>query len=160
MNLKETLIINLKGELKRWSDTLRKLDDETASDRLPGEELSIKDKVAHLHAWQQISIARLEAAIQNHDPYSPAWLKGMDPDSEDNIDVYNDRIYLYYRDHSWLEVFHLWLSGFIQFITLAEMISLEDYLEVDKFPWLKGYALIAVVEGSLEHHREHFELLL
>jgi hypothetical protein len=32
--------------------------------------------------------------------------------------------------------------------------------DTKRYPWLGGYALSAVLEGSLEHHREHLDQAL
>lgn len=40
---------------------------------------SIKDVMAHLVAWQQVSNARLEAGQPGTQPVQRAWLSGEDP---------------------------------------------------------------------------------
>jgi len=56
-----------------------------------------------------------------------------------------------------LAVYLAWKSGFLHFLELVESIPPADLLEVGKYAWLPDYALIAVLEGSLEHHREHYD---
>jgi hypothetical protein len=44
---------------------------------------------------------------------------------------------------------------------LAEQIPDEALMDPARYPWLKGYALFAVLQGLYEHHHvDHFEPLL
>ena len=71
----------------------------------------------------------------------------------------NAWLYAKDRDQSWPDVYRNWSEGFRRFLELAAAIPENDLLEVGKYPWLEGYALYAVLEGSYEHHREHAEYL-
>ena len=129
-------------------------EEQITTPHLPSG-LSIKDVIAHLRAWQQVSIARLEAALFDRDPELPKWLAGLDPESEDNRDKYNDWIYQANRESPWSNVHRVWKEGFLRFLELAEAIPEKDLLEIGRYPWLKEYPLSAVLVGSYEHHEEH-----
>lgn len=161
MNDKQHMMARLKGEFNRWEELPAGLSEERiTAPHLPANQ-SIKDVIAHLRAWQQVSIARLEAAVLNREPEFPAWLAGLDPESEDNRDNYNDRIYQAYRDQPWSSVHQVWREGFLRFLELAESISEKDLLDVGRYPWLKEYPRFAVLQGSYEHHHvDHLEPLL
>ena len=58
---KQHLLATLRTESERWQALLASLDEEQITTRTLPAGLSIKDQIGHLHAWQQISIARLEA---------------------------------------------------------------------------------------------------
>jgi hypothetical protein len=45
--------------------------------------------MAHLMAWQQRSLARLEAALQNRQPQFPGWSETLDPESDADLDQVN-----------------------------------------------------------------------
>ena len=161
MNDKEQAITALREEFNRWEELIASLSEERINAPLLSSGQSIKDVIAHLRAWQQVSSARLEAALHGGEPELPEWLAGSDPDSEDELDGYNNRIYQTYREKPWSGVHQAWREGFLQFLELAEAIPEEDLLEVGKYPWLKEYPLIAVLQGSYEHHHiEHLEPLL
>ena len=90
MNDKAQIITALRKEFNRWEDLLAGISEEQiTAPHLPSNR-SIKDVIAHLRAWQQVSIARLEAALLNREPEFPKWLAGLHPESEDNRDKYND----------------------------------------------------------------------
>lgn len=155
---KTEIIKDLKTEFLRWRVFLESLSEEEGTKVLPGETLSIKDKVAHLHAWQQLSIARLEAATQNHDPLYPDWLRSAHPDTDD-VDQENERIFQMYQGNSWQEVMNKWRTGFEYFIKLCKNLPDENIFIAGINTWLPDYALADVMLGSLEHHREHFDPL-
>jgi hypothetical protein len=161
MSDKQQALALLKKEFRCWQDLLSTLSEAqiTAPD-LPAN-LSIKDVVAHLMAWQQVSIARLEAARLGTEPVFPDWLASEDPESEEHRDAFNARIYALYHQQPWPWVYQAWRDGFGTFLRLAEQIPEQDFLDAAKYPWLKGYPLLAVLQGSYEHHHDdHLEPLL
>ena len=157
MNDKQQLLTALREEFDRWEAQLASKGDEQILARRSSSDLSIKDVIAHLRAWQQVSIARLEAALSNGEPVFPDWLDGCDPESEDQIDRFNARIYAANRERPWASVHGDWQAGFRRFLELAESISDKDLFDARRYPWLNGYRLADVLVGSYEHHHEHFE---
>jgi len=168
MNEKSQFITALGEEFNRWEKLLVTLSEEQITARLPSSRLSIKDVMAHLWAWQQVSSARLEAALSNREPEFPQWLGGLHPEAEGNLDKYNERIYQDNRENPWAIVHQVWKAGFLRFLELAEKIPEQDLLEVGRYSWLsdtdplrgKEYSLSAVLLGSYNHHHEHLESLL
>ena len=160
MKDKPQLTEELRGEFNRWEELLASLDEEQILTILPPSRLSIKDLIAHLYAWQQVSIAQLEAAHQNIEPAQPRWLAGRGPESDTDRDFYNERIYLSFRDQPWSLVHETWKTGFLHFLELAEAISEKDLLETGRFRWLRETTLSDVLRGSYDHHHEHLDLAL
>jgi hypothetical protein len=151
------LLSDLQTEFTRWHALISSLSEEQLSAPIQSNGWSVQDILAHLHNWQRVSIARLEAAIEQREPVYPAWTEGQPPDAEENLDIYNERIYRASRELPAPAVVLAWKSGFLRFLELAEAIPEVDLLESGKFTWLEDYALIDVLEGSLEHHREHYD---
>lgn len=83
MDDKQQIISMLKDEFDRWEKLLGRLTEEQMAASRPIPEMSIKDIVAHLTAWQKISVARLEAARQDTEPEYPNLPDGLDPYAED-----------------------------------------------------------------------------
>ncbi len=148
---------DLQAEFSRWHALISSLGEEQLIAPIQPNGWSVQDVLAHLHNWQRVSIARLEAAIDQREPVYPAWTEGQLPDAEENLDIYNERIYRTSHELPAPAVVLAWKSGFLHFLELAEAIPEADLLESGKFAWLEGYALIGVLEGSLEHHREHYD---
>jgi hypothetical protein len=159
MSDKQALLAALREEFNRWEALLASLGEEQITAPQLADNWSIKDVIAHLRAWQQRSVARLEAALLGRAPEYPSWPAQFDPEAEGQPHDLNAWLYATYRDRSWPNVHRDWHEGFQRFLELGEAIPEKDLLEAGRYPWLEGYALIAVLQGSYEHHREHAEYL-
>ncbi|MBA3943995.1 MAG: ClbS/DfsB family four-helix bundle protein [Herpetosiphonaceae bacterium] len=161
MNDKQQLLITLKQEFDHWEELLAGMSEAQITDRQLPSNLSIKDVIAHLMAWQQRSIARLEAAQLNREPDFPKWPVAQDPDGEDSPDQTNAWIHETYRDQPWSSVHHAWRTGFLRFLDLGAALPDPDLFSTDKYPWMKGYTLAFILQSSYEHHHiDHLEPLL
>jgi hypothetical protein len=160
MNMKDHILAALQEQFKHWEALLASLSETQRTTAQHPSELSTKDIIAHLMAWQQRSIARLEAANSNREPQFPQWTLAADPDSEGNTDIANARIYETYRDQPWEIVHQSWQAGFQKFLDLGNAISERDLLDSNRYPWLEGHPLAFVLIASYDHHQEHYEKLL
>jgi len=159
MNEKQRILTGLGEEFDAWEKLLAGLSErQITTPDLPAN-LSVKDVVAHLMAWQQVSIARVRAAQLDREPVFPGWVVGSDPDAED-VDQVNARIYNAYHADSWASVYAAWREGFRRLLELAQAVPEAQLSDKAKYPWLHGYALLDVLQGSYEHHHiEHLEPL-
>ena len=156
MSSKKELLRNLRDILDAWEAMLQSnRAHEIAAHRQPAE-WSIRQVIAHLRAWQQISIARIQAARLNTEPVLPEWLSGADPFyAEDHVDEFNKAIQETYVGRSWESIHQEWRDGYLRFLDLAAAIPEPVIFDPKRFPWLRGYPLSAVLEGSWDHHKEH-----
>jgi hypothetical protein len=160
MDNKTQSIAMLKDELDLWDAVLSDLSDGQAASTLYTNR-SIKDDVAHLWVWQRISVARMEAAVNESEPHLEWFPEEFAPEAEEDLHNINEWIYQTNKDVPWSEVYQRWRDGFLRFIDLAEMVPEEDLLAPGKYPWLAEYPLIAVLEGLYDHHHgEHLPALL
>jgi hypothetical protein len=160
MDEKAQILNELRDEFDRWENILAGLSEAqiTAPDLSDG--WSIKDVMAHLWAWQQRSIARMEAALDNTEPKFPKWPEEFDPEMEGQPHDLNAWIYEANKDKSWAQVYGNWRTGFLRFIELAEAIPQDDLLTPGRYAWLDGHPLSLVLTASCEHHEEHHGWLL
>jgi hypothetical protein len=160
MNMKEHILAALREQFDRWEDVLASLSEEqlTGLHILPG--WSTKDVIAHLWAWQQISVARMEAALQDREPKFPGWVAGLHPDWEENANQTNAWIYETYHPQPWSTVYQNWREGFQHFLQLGEAVSEIHLLDSGRYPWLEGRPLALILLASYDHHQEHLEKLL
>jgi hypothetical protein len=157
---KEQLLAMLRAEYERWQTLLGSLDETQITSRTLPADLSIKDVVGHLHAWQQISLARLDAAIAGREPVLPSWLGGLEPDAEENLEQINAAIHAAWRDQPWPLVYGAWRTGFLRLLDLGAAIPESDLFDTRRYAWLDGYALADVLHGSYDHHHEeHYKPL-
>lgn len=160
MNTKTQILNNLRAERQRWEDLLASLSEAQITVRNLPSDLSIKDVVGHLHFWQQISIARLEAGLHNREPIFPNWLEVRDPDADENLETINASIHAAIHDRPWPVVYHEWQDGFARVLELGEAVPEADLLEKGRFAWMEGYALADVLKGTYgHHHEEHYKPL-
>lgn len=160
MNMKDHILTALREQFDRWEELLANLSDEQIITPHFDENWSIKDVIAHLWAWQQISIARMEAAVLNRSPELPTWVAELHGDWEGNGDQTNAWVYETYHQKPWSEVYRNWREGFLRFIASGQPISEKDLLDGDRYPWMKGYPLAIILLASYDHHQEHLEKLL
>lgn len=160
MTDKEQLLTTLRAEYERWQALLASLDEEQLTSRTLPAGLSIKDVVGHLHAWQQISLARLEAGSAGRAPVLPVWLDGLAPDAEENLEQINAAIHAAWRDQPWPVVYGAWRTGFLHLLDLGMTIPASDLFDKRRYAWLDGYSLADILAGSYDHHHvEHYEAL-
>ena len=63
MYMKTHMLAALREEFGQWENVLASLTETQITTPPQPGELSLKDEIAHLWAWQQRSIARLEAGV-------------------------------------------------------------------------------------------------
>jgi hypothetical protein len=160
MNMKEHLLAALKEQLNNWEELLDHLSNNQINILLVPSDWSVKDVLSHLRAWQQRSIARLEAAIFDREPIFPNWLPELDPDLEVNTDQINAWIYETHRDESWVTVRQNWKDGFSRLLELGESISERDMMDESKYTWMETRPLALILIGTYDHHQEHLDKLL
>ena len=158
MENKTQLIAQLQEQFDQWEKVIGTLSEAQIEIPLTPSTFSIKDTLAHLRAWQQLSIARLEAAQADRAPVFPDWVAGEDPDADD-ADPFNARIYAATHQLPWAIVHQNWRAGFLKLLKVAAEISEEDFNTEGKYSWLNGYALSAILQGTYEHHVEHLDSL-
>lgn len=164
MNDKQQILTVLREELRQWEELLAgKGEEQITTPWTPQKPYnrSLKDVIAHLGAWQQVSLARADAAYLDRSPEFPAWLAGRDPDVDDaaELDRLNDGIYAATCNQSWAKVHSEWLQGFLWFLELAERFPESDLGDTERYPWLEGHPLSLVFLNSCKHHQEHRKLL-
>ncbi|MGB8645839.1 MAG: ClbS/DfsB family four-helix bundle protein [Anaerolineae bacterium] len=160
MNMQGYILMALREQFTRWEEVLASLSEEQIiAPHLPSL-WSIKDEIVHLRAWQQRSIARLEAAALGRAPVFPPWPAEVDPDSQDGPDRTNAWIFETYREQPWAQVYPNWREGFLRFLELGAAISEKDLLDAGRYPWLEGYPLVFILLASYDHHQAHLDGLL
>lgn len=158
MNDKIQLIAILRDEFSQWEQFLAGLTEEQITTPNPASTVPIKDVVVHLMAWQQRTLARTQAAIDDREPIFPDWPSDLDPEAED-VSQLNAWFYETHRDQTWSRVHQDWRDGYLRLIALAEQVPEADMLQKGRYAWLGEYTLGGILEASCEHHEEHLQEL-
>src|SRR5215211_9151619 len=123
MNLKEHILAALQEQFESWEKLLSSLDEKEITTPHFDFDWSIKDVMAHLWAWQQISIARLASGVQGREPEYPQWILAIGEDWEEDSDRVNALTFENSHEKPWALVYRNWKSGFLHFLGLANKIS-------------------------------------
>lgn len=159
MEGKAQVMTGLSNVFRRWQDLLSHLSEEQAHTPLEPSDWTLKDVLAHLWAWQQVSVARMQAALQDAQPAYPTWWAMFAPDPDADVDRTNAWIYETNREKPWSVILSDWQEQFERYVELTKQVREEDLLQLGRYPWMGSYALIASTMGTLEHHEEHFHEL-
>ncbi|HLO17519.1 MAG TPA: ClbS/DfsB family four-helix bundle protein [Anaerolineales bacterium] len=159
MNMKEHILAALHEQFHSWEELLASLSEEQIITPHFDFDWSIKDVMAHLWAWQQISIARMEGGLHDREPEFPKWIVETIEHWEEDVDCVNALTYLRNHKKTWSEIHQNWKEGFLWFLELVNRIPERDLLNGDKYPWLNGYPLAFILIASYDHHLEHYEKL-
>jgi hypothetical protein len=160
MNMKEHILSALREQFEAWEQLLAKLPEEEITAPKFDLDWSIKDVIAHLWSWQQISIARMDGGLYNQQPRLPAWITDAVENWEENPDQVNALTFETQHQKPWPEIHQNWKIGFLHFIQLGSAIPERDLLDTDQYPWLKGYSLAFILVASYDHHQEHLNKLI
>lgn len=159
MREKEEVLAALYEELERWQALIDSMRPEQITAVYPPADRSLKDDIAHLWKWQERSVARLQAAIEDREPDYGIWPPGLNPEIED-VDALNAWIYESNRERPWPEVYDAWHGRYLQMIDLGASVPEHILFDKNRYSWLDGYSLYDVLLGALEHHREHYGYLV
>jgi len=116
MNMKEHILTALREQFDSWEELLASISDEQITAPHFDHDWSIKDVIAHLWGWQQISIARMEGCTLDREPEFPKWVIELHGVREENADQTNARIYETNHEKSWTEIHQNWKEGFLRFL--------------------------------------------
>jgi hypothetical protein len=159
MNMKDHILSALKEQFENWNQLLGSMSEEKITVSRFDLDWSIKDIIAHLWGWQQISSARMEGGLHDQEPKFPGWVAELQADWEVNADHTNAMIYKANHLLPWSKVYLNWREGFLRFLELGERMSEKDLLDGNRYAWLNGYSLAQILLASYDHHQEHLEKL-
>src|SRR4030042_6317791 len=128
MDGKGQILTQLSQVYHAWEELLASLLKEQIIEPALPDEWSIKDKIAHLWSWQQVSVARMEAALTDKEPVYPAWWELFGPDPEENVDRTNSWLFDASREKSWSKVYAEWKAQFQHYLEVTSQVAEEDLL--------------------------------
>lgn len=160
MNMQEHILTALRELFDRWEALLAGMSEAQFNTPLTTSHWTIKDVIVHLWAWQQRSIARMEAALSERTPEFPSWFPQIDTNVEGATDRINTQIYDLFRDKSWSSVYQSWREGFLHLLEIGEAFTEQNLLDPSRYPWLERHSLAFILVSSYDHHQEHLERLI
>jgi hypothetical protein len=156
-NNKAVLLKKLRAKREQWEALLAEFEEAQLVAPVLPDQRSIKDIIAHLTAWQRLTVARLEAGLKDETPAPPPW--PQDLDEEDEVDQINEWIYQTYRSRPLAETLQEWRQVFQRVLDVGEALSEQALTEPGRYSWIWGLPLSAILAGSYEHYDEHLTWL-
>lgn len=160
MNSKQQILDELADIFNRWQLLLASLNEAQRVTPLEPSPWTVKDVVAHLWSWQQASLARAVAAVQGTEPNYPAWWARFAPDPEEDVDRTNAWLFEASREKPWPAVYDDWKTQFMRYLETVGQVPEKDLLQPGRYAWMGEYALADSSNGSLDHHKEHYDTLM
>lgn len=160
MSMKEHVLTALREQFDQWEELLLSLNEEQIIAPRFDLDWSIQDVIAHLWAWQQISIARMEAGLSDREPNYPKWIVDAIENWEEDSDRVNALTFENFHDKPWSDIYQNWKNGYLWLLELGGKFLERDLLDGDKYSWLHGYSLAGILRASYDHHQEHYEKVI
>jgi hypothetical protein len=153
---KAALLEQIEQERQIWEQLLAEVGEGRMLEPGVTADWTFKDVVAHLNGWRVLTLARLEAARHGRAPEPPPWPAHLDEDVEADVDQINDWIYRASQDRPLQDVLAEYSQSFERMRAAVAAIPERDLMDPGRYPWLGGYPLAAVLEGTFGHlHEEH-----
>lgn len=149
------LLEGLQDEAAAWERRFAALDDAGLHAPRAANGASVRDTVAHLEGWMQVTRARLRGAADGREPAFPVWLGASPPADEAGVDAANAAMRAAQADLAWMDVVAAWRAAIAELVDGTARLTVADLTEVGRFPSLPRHALSAVVEGTTAHHAHH-----
>lgn len=149
---KATRIKQIRESYRQFEALLAPLSEEQLTTPNVNGDWSVKDNLAHLTAWHEYLLSRLQALREGGTP--PEWMPGLT--TEDEI---NERIYQQNKDRPLADVQTDFRASFERVLDAIEALS-EEQLNAP-FPWSSsGNPVWGLVAGNtFGHYEEHGNII-
>ncbi|MCB9134174.1 MAG: ClbS/DfsB family four-helix bundle protein [Anaerolineales bacterium] len=156
MSMKEHILAALQEQFDAWETLLNRLDEaQITAPR--SAEWGIKDVIAHLWAWQQISLARMKAAVNHQEPEFPNWVAALHRGWEADANRTNAWVHTTYHPQPWTTIHAQWREGFLQLLEVAKALPEPHLLAWHRYAWLDGPPVVVILLATYDHHQEHLD---
>lgn len=121
---------------------------------LPGGEWSVKDVLAHLGTWEELTVLRLQAALDGVPPVLPPL------GSEAEMNAFNDRVHLEAQRRTFSDVHSQFDAAHHELMAL--LARQDEAFLASKLPepWGRGRtAWQLVAANTIRHYPEHIEAI-
>ncbi|MCG3209669.1 MAG: hypothetical protein FOGNACKC_03296 [Anaerolineae bacterium] len=123
--------------------------------------LSVKDVLAHITAWERLSIGWVEAARRGEPVvrFAPGFEQSSE-DDDDTMHRLNEHLVHLYRERPLAEVLADFTAAHQEMAALVETMSEAELTAPGRFDWWPdGGVWQVLASNSFEHYQEHLELI-
>jgi hypothetical protein len=145
----------LRDQFRQWNELIAGLSAEQIIAVPPGD-YSVKESVAHNWAWEQLTLARLEAALEDRELRFSLWPEPHEAGDDDELqDRINANIQLMTYDRSWERIYVDWQQTFQRVIALVEQLPEDKLMQEGRYAFMGGHQLMGQIMTTCDHHGEH-----
>lgn len=162
---KATLLTEIEARHADMEALLASLDKQQMTQPNVYGELSIKDILVHITAWERMMLGWLATSLRGEKPFrfAPGYIF-EESDAEETVykvvDDLNDYIYQRNKDKSLDEVMADFRAAHAEVAQAIQNASESDLTDPNRFPWRKGEPFWPSVAGnSYGHYQEHADLI-
>jgi hypothetical protein len=144
----------LRDMVRQWTELIDGLSAQQIS-AAPEGDYSVKEAIGHNWAWEQVTLAKLEAALEDRELRFTLWPAPIEADNDADEAVINANIQALTRDRSWQQIYADWQATMQRIIALTEQIPEDDLMEAGRYPFMGGGRLMGQMAMTWDHHGEH-----
>jgi hypothetical protein len=144
----------LRDIVRQWTDLIDGLSTEQIT-AVPEGDYSVKEAIGHNWAWEELTIAKLEAALEDRELHFSLWPEPFDANNDADEAVINANIQALTRDRSWEQLYADWQTTMQRVIDLTGQISEDDLMQPGRYPFMGEGRLMGQMAMTWDHHGEH-----
>ena len=145
---KTDVLDRIEEERMQWDSLLTEIGEERMEQPVLSDGWTVKDVIAHVSAWRQWSLERIDAVSKGEPLPSPAWSATYEDEDEINVWIYESN-----RDRPLNDVLNESQNTFARLRTIVQRLSDDDLSDPARFAWMDEEALgPAIKSGSYFSH--------
>ncbi len=144
---KTELLALIEQERTAWEDLLGAIGEARLTQPDFADGWTFKDVAAHLTAWRQRAVVRLQAVQRDEKPSPPPWA-GV-PAEDDAV---NEWIYQANRFRPPADVLRESRQSLADLAAAVAAVPETDLFDPHRFPWLEGTSLAETIMGNSCDH--------
>jgi hypothetical protein len=155
---KGEVVAAINREREAWDGLIAQIGEDRMLESGPMGDWTFKDLAAHLTAWRERSVRRLEAAAHGQPEPQAPWPAELNDENDDDIDAINAWFQQQSADKLLGEVLDESRESYARLAEAVQQLPDEALTDPSYFSWTEGQALgDAIVSGDFfgHLHEEH-----
>ncbi len=164
---KATVLSEIGGKHDEMEALLASLDERQMTQRGVYEELSVKDVLVHIVAWERMMLGWLAAIQRGESPvrYAPGFIfneqgPDEDPEAEAVMNRLNDHVFQENKNRPLADVMADFQATHEDVVKAVSQASDADLFDEKHSTWRRKWAFYETVAGNTYgHYQEHIDLI-
>ncbi|MBI4671586.1 MAG: ClbS/DfsB family four-helix bundle protein [Chloroflexi bacterium] len=160
-NDKSALLRAIRASHAEMHQYLASLTPEQLGAPVLDDGWSVKDSLAHISAWENMTIGWLEASRRGEyvRRYTPEFVQGEDAD-EGNVvlNALNNHLFRQNHHRAWDDVLAEFNAAHENLYRVVERMTEDEIFNPTRFAWRKGSPAFDMIAGNTyDHYAEHMD---